>query len=223
MAFAGLRDFTFPAVALLRGRRIRRRSRELFGEREIEDLLIPYFAVSTNLTRAEEVVHHRGSLADALRASFALPGVLPPARRGGDLLVDGGLLNNVPIDVMRRQRGAGAIVAVDVSPEIDLLGDPRQGAELSGWSLLWDRLRPGADKTRVPGILSLLVRATVVGSTAARNQLRSGADLYLDIPLRDWGMLEITALAAIAERGYAATVETIRAWDAARRGGQKTI
>ena len=70
----------------------------------MRDLWLPFFCVSTNLTRSRVEVHHRGDLATAIRASVAIPGILPPVPHDGDLLVDGGELNKPPCDVMRARR-----------------------------------------------------------------------------------------------------------------------
>ncbi len=211
-------DFTFPAVALLAGRKIGRQFRDIFGELEIEDLWIPFYAVSTNLTRAEQVVHTSGRLVDAIRASMSLPGIWPPAQQGGDLLVDGGLINNVPVDVMR-ETGGGSVIAVDVRQKVDLSGDPRLTTELSGWKVLRSRLNPLEETIPVPGILTVLSRVTEISSRAAVNRTKALADLYLQLPLGDWKLLEFEAIDAIAERGYELAIEPLRAWR--RRAGEK--
>ncbi len=205
-------DLTLPVVSLAAGRKVGQQFRAFFGEREIEDLRIPFFAVSTNLTRAEQVVHRRGGLAAAIRASMSLPGVFPPAVQGGDLLVDGGLVNNVPADVMRQTSGSGPVIAVDVGQPVDLSGDPRLTTELSGWQVLRRRWNPLAERIPVPGILSVLGRTTEVGSIAALNRTKRQADLYLHLPLDQWGLLEFKALDAIAERGYQLSIEPLRSW-----------
>ncbi len=211
-------DFTFPAVSLLAGRKIGAQFRALFGEREIQDLPIPFFAVSTNLTRAEQVVHRSGLLAGAIRASISLPGVLPPAPLEGDLLIDGGLINNVPVDVMHELSGGGPVIAVDVSQAVDLRGDPRMATELSGWKVLWSRLNPLAEKIPVPGILSVLNRVTLVGSSAALRRMKSLADLYLELPLDEWRLLEFEAIEAITDRGYEKAIGPLGAWLAGSEG-----
>ncbi len=209
----GLFDVTFPLVSLLRGRRIGRAIRALVGDRDIEDLVLPYFCVSTNLTRAEEVVHRRGSVALAVRASLSLPGVLPPVRDAGDLLVDGGLLNNVPADVMRASNNGGRVIAVDVSPTVDLRVPDAFAPDVSGWSLLAARLRRRAHP-RLPSILTLLNRAAVAPSVHRRTHLdtRLLADLYLQVPTAEWGFLEFGAIDELVARGRTATIDQLRAW-----------
>ena len=99
--FHRLLDYTVPVVALLKGQRISKNIDENFGTFDIEDLWLPFYCVSTNLTTSRLKVHRRGPSAVAIRASVAIPGVLPPVPFDGDLLVDGGVLNNLPVQVMR--------------------------------------------------------------------------------------------------------------------------
>ena len=86
---------------------------------DLRDLWLPFFCVSTNLTRSHVEVHDRGDAATAIRASVAIPGVLPPVPFDGDLLVDGGVLNNLPCDVMRASGMADRVIAVDLSRRSD--------------------------------------------------------------------------------------------------------
>ncbi len=209
-----LLDPTLPMVSLLGGHRAGRSFREVFGSWSIEDLALPYFCVSTNLTRAEEVEHRRGSLAHAVRASISLPGILPPVAHEGDLLIDGGLLNNIPVDRMAGVTGGGPVVAVDVSPDVDLRAEVDVGSELSGWRVLWSRLNPFVDRIPAPSILSVLGRSAVVGSILSQRQ-RLGAtagELYLPLPVGDWGLLEFKAIDRIVEAGLESSREPLRAW-----------
>ena len=96
---------TLPIVAFSSGRRVDRLLAEQIRDGCIEDLPVRFFCVSASLTRAEEIVHERGPLAPAVRASLSIPGIFPPVYSAGDLLVDGGVLDYVPIDVMRGRVG----------------------------------------------------------------------------------------------------------------------
>ncbi len=220
--FASLFDYTLPIVALLAGRRIYRQLSATFEDRSIEDLWLPYFCVSTSLTRAEQHIHRSGALVEAIRASISLPGVMPPYHWQDELLIDGGLLNNLPIDVMRSHNHGGQVVAVDVTPEVDIMASADLPHAVSGWSLLWRRLNPFAQAASVPHILNLLTRATVVPSIHSRGQAleNSMADLYLRIPVEDWKLLDFSALGEIAQRGFDASWKEIRAWrqDLAKQG-----
>ncbi|WP_406672552.1 patatin-like phospholipase family protein [Natronospira sp.] len=92
-----LLDFSFSGVGLIRGDRLIEKLRDMLGDTNIEDLPVSYTAVATDIERQREVWLNRGSLFDAIRASIAIPTVFTPVRHNGRLLVDGGLLNPVPI------------------------------------------------------------------------------------------------------------------------------
>jgi len=94
-------DYTFPFVALTRGRKVSRLLQREYGDVLIEEPAPAFFfCVSANLTTGRALEHRDGRLADALRASVAIPGVMPPAYRGEDVLVDGAAINNLPVDIM---------------------------------------------------------------------------------------------------------------------------
>jgi predicted acylesterase/phospholipase RssA/CRP-like cAMP-binding protein len=211
---SSLFDPTLPVVSLLAGRRIGRRVGEAMGPGDIEDLWLPYFCVATNLSRAEAVVARRGPLFRAVRSSISLPGILPPVTRDGEVFVDGGLLNNLPIDVMQGLSDGGPVIAVDVSPDVDLRSALELESELSGWRALWQRLRPFGKRIDLPYISSVLMRSALVGSIVGDRERRAAetASLYLKMPVSDWGLLEFEKLDAIAERGYAASSGPVREW-----------
>jgi len=216
--FAALKDPTLPVVALLAGRRIRAKLERVFGAGTIEDLALPYLCVSTNLSRAAQAVHERGPLVRAIRASIALPGVLPPVSVGEDLHVDGGLVNNLPIDVMAAKPEIGAVLAVDVSAEIEMRAPAGRELDASGWRVLWERLRPAPARSEVPSIMSLLTRSALVASVywTRERHAAEAASLYLRIPMADLRLLAFDRIDEIAERGYAAARDAVRAWAAAR-------
>lgn len=216
--FSSLKDPTLPVVALLAGRRIRTKLERVFGTTAIEDLPLPYLCISTNLSRAAQSVHERGALVRAIRASIALPGVLPPVSLGEDLHVDGGLVNNLPIDVMAAKPEIGTVLAVDVSAEVEMRAPSDRDLEVSGWRMLWERIHPGAVRSEMPSIMSLLTRSALVASVYWTRERRAAeaASLYLRIPMADLRLLAFDRIDEIVARGYEATHDAIRAWSSAR-------
>jgi NTE family protein len=195
-------DFNLvPLVSLLAGKRLDRSLLGLFGHRHIEEMWRPYFCVSSNFTKACEVVHTSGELRRALRASMAVPGVFPPVVSGDALLVDGGVFNNLPVDVMARM-GVRKILAVDLRPEVkpsmfDFTDVP------GGWTLLWDRLR-GSKRRRfqIPSLLNLLVATSTLGSDQKMSQLAVDVDVLFEPNVGHFGMLEWKAFDRLFEEGY---------------------
>lgn len=214
-----LTDFTLPLVAFNSGNGLTRAFRSMLGDVQIEDLWLPYFCVSGNMTTAQLDVHRRGTLWRYVRASCSLPGVYPPVLdERGDLLVDGSIFNNVPADVMRRFVGNGVVIAVDVGRELSGKRNFRFGDSVSGWSLLLERLNPFGRKRRVPGIMRILTRTAALNGVAARPAQVAQADLLLKPPIEDFGLFDMKGYEAIYEIGYRDTLDKAGAWLAARGG-----
>ncbi len=108
-----LLDLTLSSMGLLEGKRLRQLLVRMFGDKEFADTRIPLCLVAVDLNTGEELTLSEGSLVDALRATVSVPGIFCPAAWRGRLLVDGGVTNNVPADVVRAM-GAEVVIAVDV-------------------------------------------------------------------------------------------------------------
>ncbi len=210
--FHDLLDYTVPVVSLVKGARITRNITAQYGDLDVRDLWLPFFCVSTNLTRSRVEVHSRGDLATAVRASVAIPGILPPVPVGGDLLVDGGVLNNLPCDVMRSSQMVNRLIAVDLSPPVGPSATDDFGLSLSGWKAL--RAQVGSRRARLPGVMAIVMRAMVAGSVRDRNRLIADGtvDCYLDLELQGVRLLDFERVAEIAERGYQAARPRLAAW-----------
>lgn len=209
-------DYTIPVVSLVKAAGIARSAEETFGTRDIEDLWRTYFCVSTDLTASRPHVHRRGSLSRAARATSAIPGVMPPVPFGDHLLVDGGLLNNLPIDVARDMAPAGQVIAVDVAPPRGPGARQDYGLEVSGWRALWSKR--GKTSRVYPAISVVLMRSMITSSMQKRDrQVASGlADCYLNLDMRGVSMLAFDDPAGVALRGYEAAMPALEAWLADR-------
>lgn len=210
---------TLPLLSYSSARKVREllESTEYLGDRLIEQTWIPFFCVSSNLTRAEVVVHDRGSLATAVRASLSLPGIFPPVRSGRDLLVDGGVLNNLPVDVMRQRSTVGPVVAVDLSVDVEVGALPSYRETPSGWSLLLDRIRRRTEGA-LPMSLSVLMRARELAGISAQRQLLHDCppDLLVRPDLSKTSMFDFKGALHLIDVGRRAALEALEAWD---RGG----
>jgi NTE family protein len=191
-----LSDYTLPLIALVRGKKVSELLRENFGEIRVEELAKPYFCVSSDLTTGRIHLHRDGLLWRALRASVSLPGILPPVTHHGHLLVDGGVMNNLPVDIIAQQ-AKGPIIASDVTGELDLhVSDNRYG-ERPLWWLVWQRMRG------TPSIVSILMRSGTVGSEAQRRLVRERADFLFEPPLEDVGLRDWKKFDRAIAEGYA--------------------
>jgi len=191
-----LSDYTLPLIALVRGKKVSELLQEHFGSIRIEELPKPFFCVSSDLTTGRIHVHRSGPLWRALRASVALPGILPPVTYHGHLLVDGGVMNNLPVDVMKQQ-AHGPIIASDVTGELDLRAADDRYGERPFWWLIAQRMRG------TPSIVSILMRSGTVGSEAQRRLVREQADFLFEPPLLDVGMRDWQKFDRAVAEGYA--------------------
>ncbi len=213
----GLLSPTLPLVSLSSGRTVTRllRSERLFGEVQAEDLGLPWFAVAASLDRAEAVVLDRGPVWRAVRASTALPGVLPPVPDGDDLLVDGGVIDDLPVGIMRHRHG-GTVLAVDLQPDGDLPPPGYTGPHLSGWRLAGQMVRRRGWVPGVPNLVEIVLRSKEVGGRRAqRIALDADApDVVFRPPVGDVPALEFKAathLVAIGERHAHAVLDALEA------------
>jgi CRP-like cAMP-binding protein/predicted acylesterase/phospholipase RssA len=210
-----LSDVTPPMVSIARGNRFDQRLQGWFGDLKIEDLWMPYFCVTSNLTKAEIVAHDSGPLWWAVRASGTLPGISSPVVYNGDLLFDGCLLDNLPMDVMRARMYESRVVAVDVIPPHDLKVDVKNSVQSpSGWSLLWNKLNPFAKKIDLPNIFCIIQRAGELGSVYGRQRLIDAgyADLYMRPPVDNIHMAAFAEVDRSAQIGYEECGKQLAEW-----------
>ncbi len=197
-----LNDYTLPLVALIKGGKATRRLRTHFGETLIEDLWLPYFCLSSDLTAGSARVHRTGPLWRALRASIAIPGVLPPVVDAGTVLVDGAVMNALPADVMNEMMH-GTIIGVDVAADWSV------SAEIDSFETGMLRNLMNLRRGHAPGIVSLLMRAATVSSSAQTRDSRAHVDLLIEPPLDDIGIRDWGTFDAAIETGYRHTMEVL--------------
>ncbi len=196
-----LGDYTLPIVALVAGRRVSRLLRKNFGGGRIEDFWLSFFCVSSNLTTGLAAVHTSGPSWRWMRASVALPGILPPVIEKGEVFVDGGVVNNLPVDVMRGL-GRGPVIGVDVGSDAPLSASGSDPESIPFWQLLANSLKRRNVQPLAPNILHILWRAGTVNSSAAAAVVREQVDLLLQPPLASVDMLDWKAVDRVVEIGY---------------------
>ena len=181
-------DIAFPLIALTLGEKVRARLKEHFGETQIADLWLPFFCISSNLTSGAYELHRRGKLRKALRASIAIPGLLPPMTQGDDVLVDGAVMKNFPADIMRAVH-LGPIVGVDVT-----VGRSITAADVARPESVWRWIFSGQWR-KGPPIVSLLLRAATVSTGRDLAANREASDVLVlpqmeTVEIRDWDAYE---------------------------------
>ncbi|MGF1597186.1 MAG: patatin-like phospholipase family protein [Acidimicrobiales bacterium] len=203
-------DFTAPLVALSSGRRVTEAIQNGFGiDVDLEDLWRPLMCLSADLTTLTVRYHRRGPLWRALRASVAVPGVFPPLIEGEAVLVDGGVVDNLPVTPARLLYPGATIISSDVGRR----NEPMMTVELppdgivSGWRSLWHRV---GRRRQTPTLVKLLYRLTALGGGAA--DLVEG-DIHVCHELEGVGMFDFARARPAIEAGYQQTRAVLAADD----------
>jgi NTE family protein len=192
-------DYTLPFLSLIKGRKVARLLEQNFGGLRIEELWRPFFCVSTNLTTGTLAVHRDGALVDALHASISIPGLLPPVIMGGDVHVDGGVMNWLPVDVPGAKRGT--IIAVDVASDPALVSF-EECNRVQAWRFLGRR-------RKFPPIVAVLLRAATVSGDSLTKMAHAHADILFKPPLESVDLLDWQACDQAIETGYRHAVEKL--------------
>ncbi len=206
--FNPYKAYQLPIVSLLRGQKMKESSTMAFGETQIEDLWINFFCISSNLSTYQMNIHQQGSLEKAIRATTAIPGIAEPILEDGNVLIDGGVLNNLPGDIMRRY--CGTVIVIDIAGQMNL--NVEYESIPSAWEILWRRIWPFQKSFQLPSIIDILLGATLLSSNDRANMVRKDADFCLTPPVKQFKMLEFSALEELVEVGYQYTKEEIKNW-----------
>ena len=210
-------DLTLPLLSFTTGKAYAGTLKQTFADIEIEDLWIPFFCVSSNISRAERAIHRSGLLWRKVRASSGVQGMFPPVVLDGDLHVDGAPFSNLPADAMKSVCD-GKIIAIDVSPPVDLVRNTDYGEAISGWKILWKRLFPGSEEFRCPALGTIMQRAGEAVSMAHQKvTIERMADYYMRMPVEEIGLFAFSALPKLERIGYDYARNRIAAWQAEGR------
>jgi predicted acylesterase/phospholipase RssA/CRP-like cAMP-binding protein len=192
-------DYTVPAYSLIRGIKTRRALEEVFGDHRIEELPRRWFCVSSDLVSRQLIVHRTGRIADAVYSSMALPGIYPPIPTpDGRLLVDGGVMDNLPVEAMAR-RAEGPIIAVDVSQRLGMHA-PAARPGLERLRRRIRRLLTGYERP-MPPLRETIHWTIALGSTDTVSAALRHADLVISPRVEGIGILDWQQLPRALEIG----------------------
>jgi NTE family protein len=211
----GLMDFTLRG-GLIRGKKLFEFMRARFGLQDIGDLPMPYGAVATELASGREVWLRHGHVLDAVRASIAIPGVFAPVLRDGELLVDGALVNPVPVS-MCRALDADIVIAIDLGwaklGYYRELAKEQEGEREPGKPAWWSRFMPAraqeeaaADNPDMPSALGVFFASfDVMQVRVGRSRLGGEpADVMITPILPDFAMMDFHRAREAIDEGHAA-------------------
>ncbi|MBX2886961.1 MAG: patatin-like phospholipase family protein, partial [Granulosicoccus sp.] len=203
-------DYTLPMTSMMKSRKLTTFCHHVYHQSRIEDLWIPFFCVSSNLTNGQEVIHRKGYLWKAIRSTISLPGVFSPVPTlQGELLIDGAVLNTFPVDIMRDQLAGGHIIGVNVSQIDEVREVYNYGTSLSGWRTFFNRINPFSKKTKAPRIIEILLRSTDIKSIQRLNETRENLDLLIEPEVSSIPLLDFKSFDKIAQIGYEEALKTL--------------
>ncbi|XP_035260001.1 patatin-like phospholipase domain-containing protein 6 isoform X2 [Anguilla anguilla] len=201
--FKTVLDLTYPITSMFSGSAFNTSIYKVFQDKQVEDLWLPYFNVTTDITASAMRVHKDGSTWRYVRASASYAPYLPPLcdPKDGHLLVDGCYVNNVPADIARNM-GAKTVIAIDVGSqdETDLCN---YGDSLSGWWLLWKRINPWAEKVKVPDMAEIQSRLAYVSCVRQLEVVKKSAYCeYIRPPIDRFKTMDFGKFDEIYDVGY---------------------
>lgn len=188
-----MKCFTWPIISFFSSIPGTHTLQKIFKNNLIEDLWIPFFCISTNLSRQCEYTHKTGEIWRAIRASSSLPAMVPPVVIDGELHLDGGLLNNLPVDVMRQMVGLHQVIIASklATGDIDKTKYDFPCAFSFKDSLLL-KLGLKKEKYLFPAYLDTFYNALVVGSSYKENQNSLAVNMLINPNLSAFGLLNFS-------------------------------
>lgn len=215
-------DFALSKQGLIKGDRVLNKMREFVPDMLIEELGLPYAAVAVDLTRREEVVFRSGSLYHAIRASISIPSIFTPVKEGRSLLVDGGLLNNLPMAHVERTEG-DLMVAVHVNADLPGIAtasstDPEENQKHHQNRIreLFRHIYPSSSRNEEKlGYLNLIIRSfeLMIMRMAEEKIQQFSPEVLINVPFDSCNLYDFYKAEEQVEAGRQAAIETLDSYE----------
>ncbi|MCD6299986.1 MAG: patatin-like phospholipase family protein [Dehalococcoidales bacterium] len=187
-------DIALPRTGFIGGRRVKDMVRSIIGDIRFEDLQIPFSCVAADIMTGEEVVINRGSVVEGVRASISIPVIFTVVKQKGRYLVDGGLVDPVPVSVVR-QMGADFVIAVNVVPDVK---------ERSHWVD-----KEGKEGAKDPHIFSIMMQSIYISSYSLVESSLEGANIVIEPQMAHIGAGDFHRAQECISRGELAAQDAI--------------
>jgi NTE family protein len=195
-----LGDYTIPVAGLVRGQRAEAMVRRMYGERGIEDFPLSFMCVTCDLISGDCIAHRSGPAYRLIGASASLPGVVPPVREEQRVLVDGGVLNNLPVEQMAAM-GEGPVIAVDVTGRFHPSDQQRHGRPRARRLALAAREAVVGSGDQLPRLSETLFRSVVLGSIDTAAAAEAYADVVVEPAVAGFGITDFGGLDRLVAAG----------------------
>lgn len=198
-------DLTLPIVSLMSGKKIRKFLDTMFGDAHLEDLWVNTYCVSANFSNASLKVHEKGLTRLQVAASMAIPGVFPPVIINKHLHIDGGVIDNLPVEAMYK-KPVRHIIAVSLSSEETAMVDLHEVP--SSWELFWNKLT-NTTGYHLPGISSILVNSITINSRHRMESSKPNVSVFLELDLKEFKFLDWNNWQQLISKGYVQTKQKL--------------
>jgi lysophospholipid hydrolase len=211
--FKHAKKLTMPLVSLYSGDNFTKAIKAIAHNRNIEDLWIDFFCLSLSLVNSKLVEHTSGPLWEAIRASTAVNGILPPLMKDGDCLVDGGLVNACPTDMLAKL-GAGKSIAIIASSKSGISLGKSFSPHTSGWSILLKKLNPFHREKISPSITTNIIQSMYIASDHLQYRIfaDSTVDLFIHPPIDQFQSMDVDSGPELYEFGYKYGISQVGKW-----------
>lgn len=197
-----LNDYTLPLVSLLKGKKMMRLLKKHFNI-NIETTWKNYFCVASNLSTTQVELLEDGKLVEGIAASISIPGILPPRLYRNGLLIDGGVLNNLPSDIMAEKYN-GHIISVDVvATRVHTIEDHYK---IGNWQFIRNKFF--GSKKYVPGTMNTIMKSSTL-SSMSKSAEKEAVSMYYIKPRIKKGFLDWGSMEAFVKEGYDTTNQTL--------------
>lgn len=210
------KEYTIPFGSILSSKSITGALKEIFGELHLEDLEKKVFCVAADLFSSKEVDIQEGLIWHAVRASLSIPGIYPPVHILGDnhqLLVDGAVVNNLPVDVMRNYfEGFGKIIAIDIAGTDNQKLIYDYPMELTWSTILKQKYFSSSSKLIIPSIMNTFLQGLMLSSEQKTRTNAALSNIYIKPNLAGFSLLDTTRRNELVDLGYATAQNALANW-----------
>lgn len=207
-----LRHLTWPAISIFDAEAYTQMQKKIFGNTKIENLWVPFFCVSCNLHKSAPVVHKRGLLWKKVRASTSVPGIFPPVVINGQIHMDGGIVNNLPVDLMRKLSGSiGTVIAVELIHTKNGEKKYHFPMVLPLGKTLLAKLKIKYKDYKFPSFIDTFLKSLLAGSSAKQNENAQAADILVSPDLSPFDLMRVSdkQQRQLLELGYQETLTAL--------------
>lgn len=209
------KEYTIPFVSVLSSQSLTELIKDIFGELKMEDMEKPFMCIAGDLFSNKEIEIREGLLWRALRATMSIPGIYPPVydETKKMLLVDGGVVNNLPVDSMRNYlEGFGKIISMDVSDLTQTSTEYNYPLVLNWKTILWDKFLSRVSSFRAPSIVNTFLQGLLLASAQKTKKNSSLSDFHFSPNLVGFQLLDASRMNELIDLGYEAAKKNLSNW-----------